>query len=332
MMDQTRENKKLSVVVSVYNEEQSLDRFYGVTAEVLRDCRWDYELIFVNDGSSDRSLDILRALSVQDEHVKVVSFSRNFGHEAAMIAGIDHAEGDGIVCMDADLQHPPQSIPAIIDKFEEGYEVISMIRTAREDGGLIKKITSAGFYKVLNFVSPLKFEANASDFFAIARPAADVLRQEYRERVRYLRGYVQSLGFNKTTLEFMAAKREAGESHYNIRKLIRFSISTICSFSDMPLKLGIYSGLAAALIGVIVMIYSLVNKLVNDVPAGYSTIIVVLCFMFAATLLIIGIIGEYIAILFAEVKERPIYIVREVIQSGKAQTAEINKIKRGDSL
>jgi dolichol-phosphate mannosyltransferase len=190
----------------------------------------------------------------------------------------------------------------------------------------------AGFYKVLNFVSPLKFEANASDFFAIARPAADVLRQEYRERVRYLRGYVQSLGFNKTTLEFMAAKREAGESHYNIRKLIRFSISTICSFSDMPLKLGIYSGLAAALIGVIVMIYSLVNKLVNDVPAGYSTIIVVLCFMFAATLLIIGIIGEYIAILFAEVKERPIYIVREVIQSGKAQTTEINKIKRGDSL
>ena len=248
--------------------------------------------------------------------VKVVDFSRNFGHEAAMIAGIDHASGDGIVCMDADLQHPPESIPDMIAKFEEGYEVISMIRTKNADAGLIKRITSSAFYKVLNMVSPVKFENNSSDFFALARPVADVLRKEYREKIRYLRGYVQSIGFRKTTLEFEARKREAGESKYSIRKLLKFSMNALCSFSDMPLKLGMYSGLFVALCGFILMVVTIINKIVNGAPAGYSTIIVVLCFMFAVVLMVIGIIGEYIAVLFAEIKDRPIYIVREVYERG----------------
>lgn len=311
-----KKDKKISVVVSVYNEELSLNSFYHVTSDVLENCSWDYELIFVNDGSVDNSIELLKKFAQENSKVKVVDFSRNFGHEAAMIAGIDHASGDGIVCMDADLQHPPESIPDMIAKFEEGYEVISMIRTQNADAGLIKRITSSAFYKVLNMVSPVKFENNSSDFFALARPVADVLRKEYREKIRYLRGYVQSIGFRKTTLEFEARKREAGESKYSIRKLLKFSMNALCSFSDMPLKLGMYSGLFVALCGFILMVVTIINKIVNGAPAGYSTIIVVLCFMFAVVLMVIGIIGEYIAVLFAEIKDRPIYIVREVYERG----------------
>ena len=306
-------------MVSVYNEELSLKHFYEVTVQVLENLEWDYEMVFVNDGSSDRSIDILRSFANINSKVKVVNFSRNFGHEAAMIAGIDYATGDGIVCMDADLQHPPQCIPDIIKKFEEGYEVVAMVRTQNADAGLIKRITSGAFYKVLNLMSPIKFENNSSDFFAMTQNVAEVLRRDYREKVRYLRGYVQSVGFKKTTLEFKAAKREAGESKYNIRKLLKFSINTLCSFSDLPLKLGVYSGCVVALCGFILMIYTIIEKLVHNAPAGYSTIIVALCFMFAVTLIVIGIIGEYIAILFAEVKNRPIYIVREVLNDNSKE-------------
>ncbi len=311
--------KKITTVVSVYNEELSLKHFYEVTVQVLENLEWDYEMVFVNDGSSDRSIDILRSFADINSKVKVVNFSRNFGHEAAMIAGIDYATGDGIVCMDADLQHPPQCIPDIIKKFEEGYEVVAMVRTQNADAGLIKRITSGAFYKVLNLMSPIKFENNSSDFFAMTQNVAEVLRRDYREKVRYLRGYVQSVGFKKTTLEFKAAKREAGESKYNIRKLLKFSINTLCSFSDLPLKLGVYSGCVVALCGFILMIYTIIEKLVHNAPAGYSTIIVALCFMFAVTLIVIGIIGEYIAILFAEVKNRPIYIVREVLNDNSKE-------------
>lgn len=311
--------KKITTVVSVYNEELSLKHFYEVTVQVLEILEWDYEMVFVNDGSSDRSIDILRSFANINSKVKVVNFSRNFGHEAAMIAGIDYATGDGIVCMDADLQHPPQCIPDIIKKFEEGYEVVAMVRTQNADAGLIKRITSGAFYKVLNLMSPIKFENNSSDFFAMTQNVAEVLRRDYREKVRYLRGYVQSVGFKKTTLEFKAAKREAGESKYNIRKLLKFSINTLCSFSDLPLKLGVYSGCVVALCGFILMIYTIIEKLVHNAPAGYSTIIVALCFMFAVTLIVIGIIGEYIAILFAEVKNRPIYIVREVLNDNSKE-------------
>lgn len=305
-------SKKISVVVSVYNEELSLKKFYEVCGCVLESCKWDYELIFVNDGSIDNSLNILNDIAIKNPKVKIINFSRNFGHEAAMIAGIDHCSGDGIVCMDSDLQHPPEIIPEIIDKLENGYEVISMVRNSREDSGIIKKITSSMFYKILNLLSPIKFEKNSSDFFAVSKNIGEILRKDYREKIRYLRGYVQSLGFKKTTIEFDAKSRIAGKSKYNIYKLIKFSVATLCSFSDIPLKMGIYSGGFVALCGFILMIYSIINKFVYDVPSGYSTIIVVMCFMFAILLFVIGIIGQYISILFSEVKGRPIYIVKEL--------------------
>ena len=299
-------------MVSVYNEEPALREFYEETGKVLRALPepWDYELLFVNDGSRDQSLSILREFAASDKHVKVVNFSRNFGHEAAMIAGIDYADGDGIICMDADLQHPPEYIPEIVKKLDEGYEVISMVRTRNKTAGVIKNITSSAFYKVINYMSDVKFQANASDFFAMSRDAADVLRNNYREKVRFLRGYVQSIGFEKTTIEYEARPRFAGESKYSLKSLFKFSINTILCFSDLPLKLGIYSGCVVALFGLAVMIYTIWTWFQYGTPSGYATIVVLISFMFAMLFVIVGIIGEYIAILFAEMKDRPIYIVK----------------------
>lgn len=306
-------DKLVSVVVSVYNEELALREFYQDTGKILRELpqTWDYELIFVNDGSTDGSLSILSELAQKDPKVRVINFSRNFGHEAAMIAGIDHALGDGVICMDADLQHPPECIPKILEKFDAGYEVINMVRTKNRTAGLIKNITSAAFYKLINHLSDVKFEPNASDFFAVNRAAADVLRTSYREKVRFLRGYVQSLGFNKTTLEYEARPRFAGESKYSIKSLFRFSINTILCFSDLPLKLGIYSGCGVAMFGILMMIYTIYTWAKYGAPSGYATIVVLMSFMFAMLFVIVGIIGEYIAILFAELKDRPVYIIKD---------------------
>ena len=304
--------RKLSVVVSVYNEEKALREFYKETNKILEQIRksgWEHELIFVNDGSSDNSLSILEELAKEDHDVKLISFSRNFGHEAAMIAGIDHSTGDGIICMDADLQHPPECIPKIIEKFDAGYEVINMVRTKNESAGLIKNITSSGFYWLINHISDVHFEPNASDFFAISRHVAQVLKDNYREKVRFLRGYVQNVGFKKTNIEYEARARVAGESKYSIKKLFIFSINTILCFSNMPLKLGIYAGVFSAALGVLVMVYTLCTR--QGAPSGYATIVVLLCFMFAMMFLLIWIIGEYIAILFTELKDRPVYIVEK---------------------
>ncbi len=303
---------KLSVVVSVYNEEKALREFYKETNKILEQIRrsgWEHELIFVNDGSADNSLSILEELAQEDHDVKLISFSRNFGHEAAMIAGIDYSTGDGIICMDADLQHPPECISKIIEKFESGYEVINMVRTKNQSAGLVKNITSSGFYWLINHISDVHFEPNASDFFAISRHVAQVLKDNYREKVRFLRGYVQNVGFKKTNIEYEARARVAGQSKYSIKKLFIFSINTILCFSNMPLKLGIYAGVFSAALGVLIMFYTLLTR--QGAPSGYATIVVLLCFMFAMMFLLIGIIGEYIAILFTELKDRPVYIVEK---------------------
>ena len=313
-------DRTISVVVSVYNEEKALEDFFRETSRVLEETGWDWELIFVNDGSADKSLSVLKGLAAQDKRVKLVSFSRNFGHEAAMIAGMDFSSGEVVVCMDADLQHPPACIPEILKKREEGYEVISMVRTKNRTAGLIKNITSSGFYWLINHISDVHFEPNASDFFAVSRRVARVMRENYRERVRFLRGYVQNVGFKRTTIEYEAGVRVAGESKYSLKKLFAFSINTILCFSNMPLKLGIYTGIFSALLGVGVMVYTLLTR--QGAPSGYATIVVLLCFMFAMMFVLIGIIGEYIAILFTELKDRPIYIVEETENMGEERRPE----------
>ncbi len=311
--------KKLSIVVSVYNEEAVLDKFYQAIHPVVQSLDSDYELIFVNDGSRDASPAILDRLAMDSDKVKVIHFSRNYGHEAAMIAGIDYSSGDGVICMDADLQHPVECIPQILDTFNQGYEVISMVRTANKSAGLIKNVTSGLFYKLLNKISDTHFEENASDFFAVTRKPVEVLKKHFRESSRFLRAYVQSIGFKKTTLEYEAHDRAAGESKYSIRSLFKFSVQAMLSYSDLPLQIASVCGTFAGIACIILIIYSIYMKIHVGAPGGYTTIIVVLCFMFTVLFFLLGIIGEYLSIILGEVRKRPIYLVRDTVNFEKEQ-------------
>lgn len=305
--------KKVSLIVSVYNEEKGLRDFTRVTREVLSGIPgYEFQMLFVNDGSTDKSGEILSELrSVDPDTVKVIEFSRNFGHEAAMCAGLDYADGDFLIFMDADLQHPPKCIPQILSAFENGAEVISMVRTENKDAGLIKNVTSGLFYGLINKLSAAHMEPGASDFFAMAKAPAEVLRHNFREKIRFLRGYVQNIGFNKVNISYEAAPRVAGESHYSIAKLWRLCINTIVCFSDVPLKAGIFAGLLSGLFGIILIIYTLATR--QGAPSGYATIVIVLCFMFAVLFVLLGIIGQYIAVIYTELKDRPIYIIKDII-------------------
>ena len=312
-------SKKISIIVSVYNEEEVLFEFYRETIKVLLLIENPYEIIFVNDGSVDGSRGILFKIAKDDENVRVVHFSRNFGHEAAMIAGIDNASGDYLICMDADLQHPPTLLPEMVRKFESGYDIINMVRTVNKSAGIIKNITSSMFYKVINRLSDIHLVINASDFFGISKRVADVLRSNYREKTRFLRGYVQNLGFNTTNIEYEAGKRFAGKSKYSIKKLFRFSMNTIMTFSNLPLKLGIYAGGMAAFLAIIMMIYTIVSFIRVGTPSGYATTICLICFMFSVLFFIVGIIGEYLGLILSEIKDRPIYIVEEKLNFNKKE-------------
>ena len=308
-------NPACSIVVSVYNEEAVLKLFYKHLAEVLDKETDVFEIIFVNDGSQDGSLSILTEIAHGDSRVKVINFSKNFGHEAAMLAGIDHSNGDAVICMDSDLQHPPVLIPEMLAKCREGYDVINMVRMERKDAGFFKRVTSKLFYKFINMISPVKLVPNASDFFLISRPVAKVLKEDFRERTRFLRGLIQIVGFNNTTLDYVAPERAAGESHYSLFKLMRLSTSAVASFSKTPLKIGIYSGFVFVVISILMIVYSLVMWIIDKPVSGYTTLIIFLCAFAGIQLLVIGAIGYYIGFIFDEVKQRPIFIIKNIISN-----------------
>lgn len=305
--------KYLSLVISVYNEEEALIPFYDQLSNVLAEIEKEVEVIFVNDGSRDKSFEILKSLAEKDNRLLIINFSRNFGHEAAMIAGIDYCKGKNIVCLDADLQHPPHYIMDMLQKMEEGNDIVNMVRTDREDGGLIKKLTSNLFYWVTNKMLKANLEPNASDFFMISSRVADQLRNNYRERARFLRGFIQIIGFNRTSIEFKAPKRVAGESKYSLFKLISLSLQAVSTLSKVPLKIALWFGSLFAIFSIIIAIYSLIMWIVDTPVSGYTTLVILICAMFSINFIILGIIGEYIGFLFDEAKKRPIYVVMDEV-------------------
>jgi len=308
-MENITEKKDCSVVASVYNEEECLMMFYRSLSEMLVSLNINYEIIFVNDGSSDNSLSLLKEIAVSDRSVKVINFSRNFGHEAAMIAGIDHARGEAVICMDSDLQHPPAMIPEMLKKSSEGFEVVNMVRTIRNDAGLLQKINSKLFYKFINSISSVKLAENASDFFLISQKVCKLLRNNFRERTRFLRGIIQLVGFNKTTLEYVAPKRAAGKSKYSFFKLLKLSLTAISSFSKIPLQLGIITGLIFGLLSIALIVFSFVMWVLGKTIPGFTTLIIFMSAFAGIQLFVTGLIGQYISYVFDEVKERPVYIV-----------------------
>lgn len=294
---------KLSIIVSIFNEEHVIQLFYNELIQFIPGL-FEYEIIFINDGSTDSSQSIISKISMENKNVKSILFSKNFGHESAMLAGIDHASGDVIICMDSDLQHPPAMIPEMLKRFQQGnVDIINMVRANS------KSFLSSAFYKLLNIISPFNIEPDASDFFLISGRIAKILKTNYRERVRFLRGFIQMLGFNKTKLTFDVAERASGKSKYSLFKLFSLSVTAIATLSKFPLKLGIYLGFLSGIFGIVLAVYSIIMKIIQHPVSGYTTIIVFLSIMFSIQFFILGVIGEYIGFLFDEQKKRPIYII-----------------------
>jgi dolichol-phosphate mannosyltransferase len=246
-----------------------------------------------------------------DPRLRLLTLSRNFGHEAAMIAGIDHARGDAVLCMDGDLQHPPEELPRLLAAHRAGADVVLMRRAASAERSWSRRLASRLFYWLLGALAPAGLEPAASDFFLVSRRVAAVLRADYRERVRFLRGYLQVMGYRRVCLEYRPAPREHGESRYTLRSLFELSLHAILGFSNLPLRLGVLVAALVAGLGTVVGVYSLVMRWLGDPPSGYTTIVVLLCFLFAVQFLLTGVIGEYVGHVFAEVKRRPLYLVDE---------------------
>jgi len=302
---------ELTVVVSVYDEAAALPAFLARAVAALDGLGCEAELLFVDDGSTDGSGALLARAAAADPRVRVLTLSRNFGHEAAMIAGIDHARGGAVVCLDGDLQHPPEELPRLLAAHRAGADVVLMRRAASAERSWSRRLASRLFYWLLGVLAPSGLEPAASDFFLVSRRVAAVLRADYRERVRFLRGYLQVMGFRRVCLEYQPAPRQHGESRYTLRSLFELSLHAILGFSSLPLRLGVLVAALVAGLGTVVGVYSLVMRWLGDPPSGYTTIVVLLCFLFAVQFLLTGVIGEYVGHVFAEVKRRPLYLVDE---------------------
>ncbi len=302
----------LSVVVPCYNESEVIGLFYRTLRPVLDSLEnLDVEVIFVDDGSSDDTLVQLNRIAAQDPVVRVCSLSRNFGHQIALTAGLDCAEGDAVVMMDSDLQHPPALIPELVHEWREGHEVVSAIRQRTEDEGWFKNLTSRGFYALLNRLSGTKVPQGAADFRLISRRVCLALRA-MPERHRFLRGLVSWVGFRRTLVPFEAPRRAAGRSKYGLVRMIGFALDGVFSFSAEPLRLALRVGLAITLLGFVYLAWTLIQgHLLHALVPGYSSLIGVMLILGGCQLAFIGLIGQYLARVFEEVKGRPIYLLKQ---------------------
>ena len=301
--------KTISIVIPVFNEEENLREFYTRLTKVMSEVSYDYDIIFVDDGSRDASSAILYDLSQNDEHVQAYLLSRNFGHQMALTCGLDHAEGDAVITMDGDLQHPPELIPELLGLWEAGYEIVQTVRKDTADASKFKKITSSTYYKLINKMSKVHITPGGSDFRLMDRVAVEALRL-YNERARFIRGLVNNLGFKLTTLEFVAPPRFAGQSKYNLHKMLHFALDGITAFSNVPLRWAFYVGLSFGFGSMLVLAHVLFIKFFTEeaVP-GWATITASVLFLGGIQLVGIGILGEYIGRIFEEVKQRPLYLI-----------------------
>ncbi|WP_231584122.1 glycosyltransferase family 2 protein [Domibacillus indicus] len=315
MFMKEREEMKYSIIIPVYNEELVLRETYSRVKAVMEKTDGPYELLFVNDGSRDATIDILRELAVQDRHVKYLDFSRNFGHQIAITAGMDYAAGSAVVIIDADLQDPPELILDMIEKWKEGYEVVYAKRTKRKGETFFKKQTAKLFYRLLRASTDIDIPLDTGDFRLIDRKVCDQLKN-MKEQSRFVRGLVSWVGFKQTAVEYERDERLAGETKYPLKKMLKFSMDGITSFSYKPLKLASLLGMmlsAASALAIIIVLY---QRLFTDstIP-GWSSLLLTMLFFNGVMLIMLGVIGEYIGRIYDEAKNRPLYILRDSRQN-----------------
>ena len=302
-----------SVVIPAYNEELVVQETYKRLKAVMDSINEPYELVFVNDGSKDNTAAILRKLCEADPRVKLVDFSRNFGHQLASTAGMDYSSGETVVLIDADLQDPPELIPEMIKKWREGYEVIYGVRKKRIGETFFKKLTAKLFYRFMKSMTEVDMPLDTGDFRLIDRKVCDALKSA-NEKNRYIRGLISWLGFKQIGIEYVRDKRFAGETKYPLKKMLKFAFDGITSFSYKPLKLATYFGTFISGISFLYLLVVLYQRLFTDsTVAGWASTLAVSLFFNGIVLIILGIIGEYIGRIYDEVKGRPLYIVRETV-------------------
>jgi dolichol-phosphate mannosyltransferase len=303
----------ISIVIPAYNEEACLQELCQRLQAVLSALNLSAEIILVDDGSSDGTFQCIRELSSGDPGVSGLRFSRNFGHQAALTAGLARAQGKAVITLDADLQHPPEVIPLLVRKWQEGYEVVATLREQTESSSFFKNFTSRIFYRLINRLSPLPIKPGAADFRLLDRRAVDALNA-MPERTRFLRGLVPWIGFRQTEITFKAPDRYAGTSRYTFRKMLRFALDGILSLSALPLRFATLMGLGVMGIGLLYGLYVVWTAIMNpESQPGWASIILLMLFLGGMQIFCMGIIGEYLARVFDEVKRRPLYIIAETV-------------------
>lgn len=305
---------KYSIVIPVYNEQEVIHETYRRLTEVMRSTKEAYELLFVNDGSRDRTAEIIKEYSEQDPAVVLLDFARNFGHQIAITAGMDYARGEAVVVIDADLQDPPELILEMIEKWKQGFDVVYAKRTKRKGETYFKKQTAAMFYRFLRAMTDIDIPLDTGDFRLLDRKVCNQMNS-IQEKNRFVRGLVSWVGFKQTAVEYERDERLAGESKYPLKKMLKLSMDGITSFSYKPLKLASYAGVTLSGIGFIYLLVVMYLKLFTDSTiTGWSSLIVIQLFFSGIILIILGMIGEYIGRIYDETKNRPLYIVREKYQ------------------
>ncbi len=316
-MAETTTRPRFSIVAPAYNEEEVLPEFYRRVRDVMDALGEPWELILVNDGSRDNTLAVMRELHEKDPRVKVVSFSRNFGHQLAITAGIDYASGDAVVIIDADLQDPPEVIPELIEKWRDGYDVVYAVRRERRGESWFKEWTAKLFYRLIYRITDVDIPKDTGDFRLMDRKVVEALRT-MRERNRFMRGLSVWVGFKQTGIFYVREPRFAGETKYPFRKMLKFALDAITSFSYVPLQLATYFGFAIAGISMVGMVIAVILRLTTGrALLGQATTLVAVLFLGGIQLIFLGIIGEYLGRIYDEVKARPLYIVAETLGFGE---------------
>jgi glycosyltransferase involved in cell wall biosynthesis len=302
--------KLVSIVVPVFNEEDNIEVFYQEICKHMEPLSYRFELLFVDDGSSDATPLILERLSKQDSRVRGLIMARNYGHQLALTCGLDHADGDGVITMDGDMQHPPSMIPLLLQKWEEGFEVVQTIRISTEGVSWFKSFTSGLFYKLMNGMSKVRIQEGGSDFRLLDK-AVVVSFRRFKERARFIRGMIGAIGYRQIQVEFVAPKRYAGTSKFSLGKMLHFALDGITAYSKLPLRFALYIGLVFALISFGLTMHVIYIKLFTpEAVPGWATISASISLLGGFQLLGLGIIGEYVGRIFEEVKQRPLYLLR----------------------
>jgi polyisoprenyl-phosphate glycosyltransferase len=302
----------LSVVIPCFNEEPNLPLLYRRLQPVLESTGYAYELLFVDDGSADGTFAAVKALHTQDSRVGGLSFSRNFGHQIALLAGMQAARGELVLSMDADLQHPPETIPLLLAKSLEGYDIVNTRRIDHARIGYFKKASSGLFYRLLSYLSEIKVEPAAADFRLMNRRATDAFLQ-LPERGRFTRGMVSWMGFRQAIVEYQAQERAAGQSKYSLSKMLRLGLDGIAAFSSRPLRISFFTGLIISGLGLAYGLYILAAFIAGQTIQGWASMMLTQLIIGGAVLINLGIVGEYIARIFNEVKARPLYFIQEQV-------------------